>query len=137
SGWCARCSRPRTSSWRRSPRANAARWRSSSSACSPGSTRRLDGDELSLKAARSAGHPRSRPATSRRAAMSFEPDDLDVDDETAPFARFPGACDADQHLAEQHEHLLAAALAFGRLARRELASAAELEQARLQLLYAA
>ncbi|HZS39877.1 MAG TPA: hypothetical protein VFF06_23750 [Polyangia bacterium] len=69
--------------------------------------------------------------------MSFEPDDLDVDDETAPFARFPGACDADQHLAEQHEHLLAAALAFGRLARRELASAAELEQARLQLLYAA
>lgn len=63
---------------------------------------------------------------------------LSVDDvETAPFSRFPGANDADQHLAEQHEGLLQAALAFGRVARREEPSSAEVEQAKLQLLYAA
>jgi hypothetical protein len=61
----------------------------------------------------------------------------DLEDETAPFARFPGASDAEQFLAEQHESLLAAALAFGRVARRQDPSSVEVEQAKLQLLYAA
>jgi hypothetical protein len=64
-------------------------------------------------------------------------EDSDRDEQTAPYARFPGACDAEQHLVDEHENLLAAALAFGRLTRRDQISAAELAEARLRLLYAA
>jgi hypothetical protein len=67
--------------------------------------------------------------------MPYTREELEA--ETAPFARFPGASDSDQFLAEQHETLLAAALAFGRVARREDPSSAEVDQAKLQLLYAA
>ena len=69
--------------------------------------------------------------------MIFEPEDGEDQDETAPFARFNGASEPDQHLTSKHEELLAAALAFGRIARRDLQGAAELEEATLRLKYAA
>jgi hypothetical protein len=69
--------------------------------------------------------------------MILDAEDLDNLDETTPFARFRGASEPDQHLNSKHEELLAAALAFGRIARRDAPGVAELEEATLRLEYAA